>query len=238
MGIPDEHMLYIEHVPVLDRPSASEGFPVTARIVAHSRTDFEEGTPVVFWRTLADANDSQLELESPALWDTAPMTLQPESEAHQYLAHIPTQPVGTVIQYYLQARDGSGRNETHPYIGEAQAHTFTVTALGANVSAVSAQRGGAIEIYLNLGPANAQQAYRLMYSIQSSDTDSQGLVLPETTVLTGFEGALDDLGIGAARMAIAGPLTSDWSGRSLRFSLELADQQNTVVGAVDIQILD
>ncbi|MEN6576214.1 MAG: agmatine deiminase family protein [Phycisphaerales bacterium] len=236
MGIADEQMLYIEHTPLLDRPPASQGFPISARIVAHSKTEFVEGTPVVLWRTVTDANEAQ----PPESWNSLPMSRQSEFGEHQYLAYIPAQPVGTVIQYYLRARDASGRDETHPYIGEPQAHTFTATTLGANVSAISAQRGGTVEVYMNAGLDNAQQSYRLSYSL-SADTElleNPQAALPDTTVFTGFNGQLDDAGIGAARMTLVGPLTSDWVGTRILFSLELTDQQNDIPDTVSIQILE
>ena len=240
MGIPDEQMLYIEHTPVLDRPSAADGLPIGAKIVAHSRTAFVEGTPVVLWRTLADANEPRPAPETAAPWNAVAMIRHPESGDHQYLAYIPTQPVGTVVQYYLRARDASGRDETHPYIGAPQAHVFTVTRLGANISAVSAQRGGAAEIYINAGAENAGRSYHLAYAL---DADSQGAVspgatLPATTVFTGFDGTLDDAGIGTARMTIEGPLSSDRVGTSVHLSLELDGQVDAVPETIRIQILD
>ncbi len=236
MGIADEQMLYIEHMPLLDRPPASQGFPIRAKIVAHSETEFVEGTPVVLWRTVTDAHEAQL----PESWNSLPMSRQSELEEHQYLAYIPAQPVGTVIQYYLRAKDASGRDETHPYIGKPQAHIFTVTALGANVSAVSAQRGGTIEIYVNAGVDNARQNYHLAYSLSagSEPAESPHAALPDTTVFTGFDGQLDNVGIGVARMIIAGPLAFDWVGTTIRLSLELPDQQNAVVNTVCVQILE
>ncbi|MEN6576399.1 MAG: agmatine deiminase family protein [Phycisphaerales bacterium] len=234
MGIADEQMLYIHHVPLLDRPPASEGFPIRAEIAAFSGTEFVDGTPIVLWRAVADAN------ESADSWNMAVMTPDVEAGDHRYLGYIPSQPVGTVIQYYIEARDASGRDETHPYIGQAQAHTFTVTTLGANVSAVSAKKGGTVEFYINTGADHAQQAYRLAYSVTAdpNSTESPGAVLPETTVLTGFDGTLDDLGIGAARLTFPESLASEWVGRSVRFSLELDDQQSAVPDTVSIQILE
>jgi len=236
MGIADEQMLYIEHIPLLDRPPASQGFPIRAKIIAYSGTELVDGTPTILWRTRIDANDAQ----SPESWNTLPMSRQSELGEHQYLANIPAQPVGTVIQYYLRARDASGRDETHPYIGEPQAHPFTVTALGANVSAVSARRGGAIEIYMNAGVDNAREHYHLAYSLshESQTVENPQIALPNMTVFTGFNGQLDDAGIGAARMTLAGPLTSDWVATTIHVSLELTDQQNAVLGTVSIQILE
>ncbi|MEN6576401.1 MAG: agmatine deiminase family protein [Phycisphaerales bacterium] len=230
MGIADEQMLYIHHIPLLDRPPAAEGFPIRAEIEAYSGTEFVDGTPIVLWRTEPDAN------ESTASWNTAAMAQDTESGDHRYLACIPAQPVGTVIQYYLEAKDASGRDETHPYIGPAQAHTFTVTTLGANVSAVSAKKGGTVELYINTGANHAQQGYRLAYSVIADANATE--VLPETTVLTGFEGTLDDLGIGAARLTFPEPLASEWVGRSLRFSLELDDQRSAVPDTVSIRVLE
>ena len=238
MGIADEQMLYIEHTPLLDRPPASQGFPITARIVAHSQTEYVDGTPVVLWRAPADANEPQA--ETSASWSILPMIRVAELGDDQYQADIPSQPVGTVVQYYLQAKDASGRDETHPYIGEPQAHTFTVTTVGADVSAVSAQRGGSIEIYMNGGLDNAQQRYRLAYSLSADSelTESARTALPDTTIFDGFDGQLDDAGIGAAGMTLVGPLTSDWVGTTIRLSLELPDQQDAVLDTVSIQILD
>jgi hypothetical protein len=218
----------------------SDGLPNGAKIVAHSRTAFVEGTPVVLWRTLADANEPRPAPETAAPWNAVAMTRHPESGDHQYLAYIPTQPVGTVVQYYLRARDASGRDETHPYIGAPQAHVFTVTRLGANISAVSAQRGGAVEIHMNAGAGHAAQGYHLAYALEVDfrGAASPGATLPATTVFTGFDGTLDEAGIGAARMTIEGPLSSDWIGTSIRLSLELDGQADAVPETVRIQILD
>ena len=240
MGIADAQMLHIEHTPVLDRPAASEGFSITAKIIAHSQTVFVEGTPVVLWRALADANDLQWDEETSASWNSVAMTRRPELGDHQYLAYISAQPVGTAIQYYLWAQNGSGRDETHPYIGAAQARTFTVTTLGADVSAVSAQRGGTIKIAMNAGGDNAQQSYHLRCSIDadSETPESPTATLPETTEFSGFAGVLDDSGTGTAQMTIPGALTSDWVGRSLCLSLTSDDQQDTVLETVCIDILE
>ncbi len=232
MGIADEQMLYLQHVPLLDRPPDAHGFPITAQIVAHSGKEFVEDTPVVLWRASTQADQA----ESWGTWNTTALSPAPALGKDRYLAYIPCQTVGTAMQYYLQAKDASGRNEKHPYIGEPQAHTFRVTALGANVSAVSAQRGGTIEIYMNAGAANAGQMYRLTYSVaaDSQTTDT----LPDTTVCTGFTGTLDSSGIGAARMTIAGPLTSTWVGAVMSFSLELGSEPNVTPDTVRVQILD
>ena len=161
MGIADEQMLYIEHVPVLDRPATAKGFPIRARIITHSRKGFVDGTPLVWWRTVAGANVAQGEDANSVAWNSVAMGRAPEFGDHQYLAHIPTQAVGAKIQYYLQAKDASGRDETHPYIGAPQAHAFAVTTVGASVSAVSAARGGTVEIYMNAGTDNARRGYDL-----------------------------------------------------------------------------
>jgi len=234
MGIADEQMLYLEHVPLLNRPAGVEGFPIRARIVAHSRTEFVEGTPVVWWRTLPQADS-----ETASVWSSVTLARAAELGDHQYLTHIPAQPVGTEIQYYLQARDASGRDETHPYIGQAQAHTFAVTRLGANVSAISAQRGGTIEITMNAGLEHARQSYRLRCSLatDSGTLDGSDQVFLETVVLTGFEGVLDEFGIGTAQMTISGPLTCGWVGTSIDLSLELENQSDAVPDTIRIQIL-
>lgn len=195
---------------------------------------------MVVWRVMTDADEPQLDNDTAASWTTEPMVRSPELGDHQYLAYIPSQPVGTVMQYYLRAQDSSGRDETHPYIGQPQAHTFTVTRLGANVSAVSAQRGGAIQIYMNAGTVCAGQRYTLIWSRydDAEDSEVQIVVPPGMVTLSGFTGVLDDFGTGVARMILPGPLPVDWAGRQLRFSLVLEDSHDVTSDTVCIRILD
>ena len=45
-------------------------------------------------------------------------------------AVIPAQADGSVVRYYIYAEDDSDRAESHPYIGSAGAHRFTVSSTG------------------------------------------------------------------------------------------------------------
>jgi agmatine/peptidylarginine deiminase len=236
LGIADAKMLYIKHVPLLDRPPESQGFPIRAEIEAFSGTEFVEGTPVVVWRAVHDVNDP----EAAASWNTVAMAPDPGAGERQYLAYIPVQPVGMKVQYYLRAKDASGRDETHPYIGKAQAHTFSVATLGSSVSAVSAARGGSIEFYANLGPDKGLQTYHLCCSILDGldGPNTLDVALPETMVFSGFDGVLDDCGMGVARLTLPPSLASEWVGRVLRFSLELGEPRIAMPDAVSVQILE
>ena len=227
MGIPDEQMLYIEHTPVLDRPCTTEGIPIGAKIVAFSGKPFVAETPVVIWK--AQGEDD---------WNQSFMTHRSDLGDDRYVATIPAQPIGTVVQYYLHAEDASGRSENHPYIGAPQAHTFAVKPFGADVSAVSANKGGTIDFYLNAGADGAQQDYSIQYTLELEEPGMPTEGLPETAVLTGFQGTLDDSGIASARLFLPAALPGHWVEGALHFDLTLDQSPETVIDRVTVQILE
>ena len=227
MGIADEQMIYIEHVPVLDCPATAEGYPIIAKIVAYSGQPFIEGTPTVRWK-----------IEGHENWNDLPLTQRDDLGDDKYAAMIPTQPIGTVIQYYLHAKDASGRSENHPYIGAPQAHTFTVKPFGANVSAISTSKGGTINFYFNAGTDNAQEDYNIQTTLTIKDPNTLPEELPETLVFTDFQGSLDDSGFASAELFLPETLPADWVEGVLHFDFILEQLQERVVDRVTIQILE
>ena len=85
-------------------PGAGEGVTVTAVITA--------GSPIV----------------SAILWYDAGASFQavPMVKNGAYVAHIPPQPEGTLVKYYLEAVDGVGQSTFHPTAAPAVTHRYLV----------------------------------------------------------------------------------------------------------------
>jgi agmatine/peptidylarginine deiminase len=111
MGVPDRGMLYIDHVPFHSEDITYGDYDITATITAAS------GQPL-----LPDELTVNYSVDG-GLWQSVPLTEAPGPDA--YIGLIPAQAEDSVISYYLRAADESGRVETHPYIGEPWAHSFT-----------------------------------------------------------------------------------------------------------------
>ncbi len=119
-GIPDREMLYIDHTPLTGEMDAgTDGFLVEANITPYSGENITNAS--VCWKVEGGS------------WTYLHMN---HTVNFTYCAHIPPQPGGTKIYYYLHAEDASGRKENHPYIGAPQAHFFTsaMDTLSINIS--------------------------------------------------------------------------------------------------------
>jgi agmatine/peptidylarginine deiminase len=237
--ITDRYMLHIHHVPLLDRPAGAQGFPVQAEVIAYSGQAFTGGTPEIYWKTSGG-------------WNVVAMT---SIGGDMYEAHIPAQPVGTTIHYYIHAEDGSGRSENHPYIGEPDAHSFTVSHLGSDVSALSADAGGVVNLFLNAGDANSDRKYFVLGSVSGTTPGyvlPGGLTLPlnwdfftdfvlayaNTAFFVDFQGTLDSAGIGAACLDTLGPLPREMEGLSLYFAFTLYNPFDFVSKPIEVKVLN
>jgi len=110
-GIVDRNMLYIEHIPLSGNQYDEEGFyNVTAKIFPYSGEDLVTTSTGIYWKIEGGS------------WYFEEMDSLGNNE---YYSLIPQQENGTVVYYYLEAEDESGRIENHPYIGELMAHSFT-----------------------------------------------------------------------------------------------------------------
>lgn len=234
----DRHMLYIHHIPLLDRPPTAQGFPIEAEIVAYSGQAFTSGTPELLWTT-------------DGSWNSEPMT---HVSGDDYLAYIPVQPAGTDIQYYIFAEDGSVRSENHPYVGAPDAHTFTVTHFGSNVSAISASTGGVVDFFLNAGSANGNRNYFVLGSVSGTEpgiTLPGGLNLPlnkdlftkftislaNTAIFVDFHRKLDTDGVGTAQLNTLGPIPREFEGVNVYFAFLLYSPFDFVSEAVTIKVV-
>jgi agmatine/peptidylarginine deiminase len=106
----DRYMLRIVHVPVHDCENTGGGYYLEADIHPHSNEPLV-GPPVIMWRT------------DGSTYSPAAMTF---AEDDIYYGEIPQQPDGSDIYYYIEAEDGTGRVENHPFIGPGNPHHFQV----------------------------------------------------------------------------------------------------------------
>ncbi|TKJ37236.1 hypothetical protein CEE37_14075 [candidate division LCP-89 bacterium B3_LCP] len=106
----DRNMLRIVHVPIHDLENTGSGYYLEADIHPYSNEPLI-APPVIMWKTESGSY-------SPVAMTSAGDDI--------YYGEIPQQPDDTNIYYYLEAEDGSGRVENHPYIGPGNPHHFYV----------------------------------------------------------------------------------------------------------------
>lgn len=120
----DKGMLYIKHYPMLGEQDLPDGSAIlTADIKALSEQAFVSDSLLVFYRI----NNS--------VWQNTSLTSVGGSAFEATLTGL--QNLDTV-DYYIFAKDQSGRREHHPYIGAADPHRFVVNRPDA-ISAHDAQ---------------------------------------------------------------------------------------------------
>ncbi len=109
----DLQMLYVDHAPLLDTDQTTGVYRVDVLIHDHSNAGLVPDSLSLFWRRGIDPQFHELPLTVAA---------GPDS----FYAEIPAQPLGSIIEYYLRAADGSGRIEFHPLVGAHGPHRFRV----------------------------------------------------------------------------------------------------------------
>lgn len=108
-GIADLGMLRIKHIPLSGNQPLLSEYPITAEIKAYSNQPVYADSVFIIYAVNFGA------------WDTILMT---NASGNTYSGNIPGQSYGSQVEYYLYAADQSGRNETHPFIGQPDAHVF------------------------------------------------------------------------------------------------------------------
>ena len=109
MGIADIGMLYIKHIPLSGDQPCENDWVINADIIACSKLPVRNDS-VFIWYKVGNGSFQ-------------PVPMLNTSDNH-YTGIIPSQPGGSVIQYYLSAADESGRHETCPLIGPGDPFTF------------------------------------------------------------------------------------------------------------------
>jgi len=116
-GVPDLEMLQIFHNPIDDQDEAQNSYTVDAIIDDLSEEGLIDEELVVIWWT-DDMNESE----------TIIMNICPQDIPDCYTASIPGQSSNTIIRYYIQALDNTGRLETLPMAGH-----YSFDAVGGTV---------------------------------------------------------------------------------------------------------
>jgi hypothetical protein len=107
-GIPDIEMLQIFHNPIDDQDEAQDNYMVDVIIDDLSEAGLiDEELKVFWWTDDMDMNESE----------SITMTVCPQDIPDCYTASIPGQSEDTIIRYYIQALDETGRLETLPMAG-------------------------------------------------------------------------------------------------------------------------
>ena len=111
----DPEMLYIKHYPLLGELDLPTHAPIHAEIKALGGQSLVCDSLLVHYRINGGQwLTEKLELVGGAAFETNIPGLQPNDE----------------VDYYISARDQSGRRECHPYIGAADPHHFKVMTVG------------------------------------------------------------------------------------------------------------
>ena len=114
----DVGMLYIRHYPVLGSQSASSPIEITTEIKALSGQSLVCDSLLIYYR-INNGN-----------WQSTRLDLV---SGDHFRGQLNVQ-AGDEVDYYLFAKDQSGRRECHPYIGAADPHHFSVEPLGIQSS--------------------------------------------------------------------------------------------------------
>jgi len=145
MGVPDREMLFIRHVPLHDTNDTSSDRFVTVRLDVCSGAGLISDSLKIYYSVNSGA------------YTSAPLysTVEPDS----FYGHIPAQGPGSQVSYFIRAADLSGRVENHPYIGEAWAHEYTITAAN-NPPEIA-----------TVAPQEVDEGENLNFVVSSSDPD-------------------------------------------------------------------
>ncbi|MGI6342801.1 MAG: agmatine deiminase family protein [Bacteroidales bacterium] len=107
----DLGQLRIVHTPLYDSIEQNNGFEINADIISYSNSNiYADSTYLIYKVNNGD-------------FDTIVMQ---KVSADKYTANIPQQIEGSLICYYIESKDESGRTSRHPYIGSADPHMFIV----------------------------------------------------------------------------------------------------------------
>ena len=113
MGIPDRHMLRVDHNPV---QGAGPGQPVSITMYVDDRSEagLDMSSTALYWREAGASTFSAV-------------PFAPASGTHWYVAQIPAQQPFAEVEYYVTARDATGRTASRPRTAPYAAYHFRVS---------------------------------------------------------------------------------------------------------------
>ncbi len=169
MGVPDSNMLFIHHVPLFDTADTLNDYLIQATIRDHSDAGLITDSLKIYY---------SLD-EGP--WQYAMMSATTNPEIFE--GFIPAQGGVGKIEYYIKAADNSGRVETHPFIGEPWAHTFSIDLppdlqlpLTELADSLQPEMGDTLHLpIINDGPGTLEVTFSSSDTWLTSDADTQVL---------------------------------------------------------------
>jgi hypothetical protein len=111
MEIPDRYMLVVDTNPLQDRGLGSGDYRVAACVDDRSEAGLVNDSLLVYWRLEGSPGFSAVAMQATAYPDS-------------YYADIPRQPDSVNVEYYVFAKDLSGRRSTRPPVAPSAWYTF------------------------------------------------------------------------------------------------------------------
>jgi len=115
----DLGMLYLKHYPLLGEKNIGESLDISVNIKALSGANLITDSLLVYFRI--NHGDWQWYPLQNVSGDEYTFTFTAVNYLYQN---------GDTVEYYIYAKDESGRVEKHPYIGAADPHLFTIGGVG------------------------------------------------------------------------------------------------------------
>jgi len=112
MGVPDQDMLFIHHIPVVGSFNPNDNVPISVQIDPYSDLPLISDSLKIIYSV------------DGGLWQYALLSSTAVSDS--FYGEIPAQPGASEVAYYIQAADESERVENHPYIGAPMAHKYNL----------------------------------------------------------------------------------------------------------------
>ena len=115
----DPGMLYLKHYPLLGEVALSDPLNISVTVKALSGANLVEDSLLVYFR-----------INHGDWWHTTLQNVSDNEYSFTFTAVNYAYQPGDTVEYYLYAKDESGRVEKHPYIGAADPHVFHFGGVG------------------------------------------------------------------------------------------------------------
>jgi len=166
-GLADVGMLHINHVAIMGEQAVQTEYQVEATVKNLSGQSTYSDSALIYYRV------------NGAEWQMINMT---NASGQLWTGMIPGASQGSEIEYYLYFADESGRNETHPLIGEPDPHKFFVgeqafAQINVNPTSISITAPAGQSTEANFMISNFGQL-ELNYSIETSTATYEELDYP------------------------------------------------------------
>lgn len=111
-GIADLQMLFVDHRPLYGTVSYEDSLAISSKIIAYSGEDLVADSLLVYFSI------------NGAAYQTT--TFAVTADEDEFVAYIKGYEVGDTVDYYVFAKDETGRRLTQPYTGAFDPHRFVV----------------------------------------------------------------------------------------------------------------